>query len=509
MAGCAEKDPEAEKQRIEAEVQAQLEQAEELLFGGQTGQAIAILEALDLEYPNRYDVIEQLAYAYNDLPDPVMAAMYFDQAYTLDPSRKEIALFAARAHEAGGNSQGAIEAYELYLEAEPLDAAIWRALATTYQEDGQLRPALEAWQRAFNSGKLKPTVQEAVMLGDLYYSLGILPQAEQWWNYALKLPDADGAHANAKVGQLRLALASEDWAQAEELANAIGEQKLAEAGLGGVPGQLAELREATSGITVPPPPQVVSADELGNVTEGGAPAPDKLGVTEEEIVEEELTEEAVVVPIEPEATAPAETETEEVVVAVVESTNADTTKLAVIVEEEEDVPPVPLAETEAEVPPPPPPPPLPTTLYGLGVLALENGQAEEGIRLLQRSLADEDPNNPQAYYELSRAYFDLGQWRQAQLYATEATRREPANLNYMFQYLRVIQRTMSSQQVMNELIRAQELFPTSPDIALALARGYDFIDQNPRNAMIMYETYLELAPADHPKRAEIEERMGL
>jgi hypothetical protein len=158
----------------------------------------------------------------------------------------------------------------------------------------------------------------------------------------------------------------------------------------------------------------------------------------------------------------------------------------------------PAADTEPEMP-------EPKNEYERGVIAYQEGNFPVAIRHFQMSLANENSQNALTFYDLSRAYYAIGQWQQAELFASEAMRLQPKNIQYRAQYLRAIQKSQSRQRLMEELVAAYEQFPDSPDIALALARGYDKIEQNPRNARVMYETFLELAPPDHPKRAEIEQ----
>lgn len=536
VAACSRNDPAAEQARIDAEVAAQLGTAKNLLFNGNTDQAMRVLEALDTDYPNRPDVLEQLAFASNDLPDHAMAGIYFDRVHELDPTRSDIALFAAEAHSQAGDWAAAADAYAKYLEDEPLDSGAWKRLAQAQRKAGRLQPSLDAWLRAFKAGKTKPNVTEAVELGNLYFELGNQAQANNWWEIALKLPDKDNAHTTALIGQLRLALAREDWTEAELIVALLDDtapNALESNGLGGVRQQLADLRETTR-IEIP---TTTAATELGNATDTTGPA--KLAVIEEEAVVEaddtgtitvDATGDIITIADEADTDTAAITVTEEVITVdetteapaevTVTMTETETiftpgvtttvTKLSIIETEEDDIPPTPLADTETELPEPEPEPepPVEPTLLELGTAALEDQEYPEAIRFLQLSLANEDPNNAMAFYDLSRAYYGIGQWQQAELYASEALRRQPDNLFFMVQYLRVIQKSQTRQRLMQEMVRAHEQFPNSPDIALALARGYDYIEQNPRNARIMYETFLELAPVDHPKRAEIRAYLG-
>ncbi|MDP0497056.1 MAG: tetratricopeptide repeat protein [Verrucomicrobiota bacterium JB024] len=537
VAGCSRSDPAAEQARIDAEVATRLDAAKHLLYNGSIDQAVSALEVLDADHPNRPGVIEQLAFAYAEVPDPAMAAFYFDQAYTLTPSRTDLALFAAQAHTQMKDWPAAAMAYQHYLEGEPMDAGAWKQLAQAQRNAGKLQPSLEAWLRAFKTEKSKPTVTEAVELGSLYYQLGNQAQAGDWWNYALKLPDQDGAHAQARLGLLRLALAREHWAQAEELVANLDAQSPAlidNSDLAGVRRQLADLRAATSGIKPPAASGSIATTGTGSsasaVTPSGtattgsaattgtttaATSSSATGTATTNVADlpdsggSKLVDPADVAPAgQDTVTGPAGVPQEHVISAswgdAGDGTPTDSTEVAVT-EDNTTVAPTPLADGQTPAADTEPEMPAPKNEYERGVIAYQEGNFPAAIRHFQMSLAIENSQNALTFYDLSRAYYAIGQWQQAELFASEAMRLQPKNIQYRAQYLRAIQKSQSRQRLMEELVAAYELFPDSPDIALALARGYDKIEQNPRNARYMYEQFLELAPPDHPKRAEIEE----
>ncbi|MBC2593095.1 tetratricopeptide repeat protein [Ruficoccus amylovorans] len=536
VAGCSRSDPEAERARIDAEVAAQLDTAKAQLYSGNVEQAVRALELLDADHPNRPAVIEQLAFAYLEVPDPAMAAFYFDQAYGLDNTRTDLALFAAQAHSRMKDWNAAATAYQNYLAGEPLDTQAWKELAKAQRAAGKLQPSLDAWLRAFKTSNNKPTCAEAVQLGQLYYELGNQAQAGDWWNYALKMPEQGDGYAQARMGLLRLALTREHWDQAEQLVARLDEQSpalLDNSDLSGVRQQLKDLKAGTS-IKVPGSQAGAASAGTAATATGGtsgsststdttnvADIPDAPGGGAKVIDSEYLAPAGQNLVTEPDGTTtvvasgtPADSTAtgsgEQVLTATWgdagDGTPTDT--VSVVVTEDNTlsaVAPTPLADTESSLPDPEPEMPEAKNEYERGLFAYQEGNYAAAIRHYQLSLANENSENPQTYYDLSRAYYAIGQWQQAELYASEAMRRQPRNLQYRAQYLRTVQKSQSRQRLMIELAKAYEQFPDSPDIALALARGYDKIEQNPRNARIMYETFLQLAPADHAKRAEIEQ----
>ncbi|MGE9294115.1 MAG: hypothetical protein ACQKBW_10920 [Puniceicoccales bacterium] len=520
VAGCSRSDPEAEQARIDAEVATQLDAAKRLLYNGNVDQAVVMLETLDADYPNRPSVIEQLAFAYAEVPDTAMAAFYFDQAYQLESARSDLALFAAQAHASMQDWGAAATAYQNYLDDEPMDASTWKQLAQAQRSAGKVRPSLEAWLRAFKAEKSKPTVTEAVELGNLYYELDNKAQAGDWWNYALKLPNEGDSHAQARLGLLRLALSREHWDQANELVSRLDEQSptlIDTSDLAGIREQLQQLQastviktpssvEHTSTPTATPP---AAASETASASSSDStPATGTMTTNVADLPEggTKVVDSEDVVPAGQDIVTEGNTTTggtDEHVITATWGQGENAGSATVTVDEAEgSVAPTPLAAPETDNQPEMP---QASNEYERGIIAYQEGNFPAAVRHFQLSLANENIESAPTYYELSRAYYAIGQWQQAELYASEAMRRQPRNIQYRAQYLRSIQKSQTRQRLMEELVAAYEAFPDSPDIALALARGYDKIEGNPRNARIMYETFLDMAPPEHPKRAEIEE----
>jgi tetratricopeptide (TPR) repeat protein len=105
--------------------------------------------------------------------------------------------------------------------------------------------------------------------------------------------------------------------------------------------------------------------------------------------------------------------------------------------------------------------------------------------------------------QLSLAYRLDGQAKNAETTALEATRLAPQTIDYTLDYLRVIQRTKKPEDFLAELETTYDRFPSSPEIALSLARGYERINGNNSSAIVLYERFIQLAP-NHPLRKEAE-----
>ena len=104
---------------------------------------------------------------------------------------------------------------------------------------------------------------------------------------------------------------------------------------------------------------------------------------------------------------------------------------------------------------------------------------------------------------LSKVYLIDGQAKNAATTALEATRLAPENIQYLLDYLRVVQRVKKAADFIKELEIAYDRFPNSPELTLSLARGYLRVGGNDYAAGILYRRFIEMAP-DHPLRPEAE-----
>ena len=73
----------------------------------------------------------------------------------------------------------------------------------------------------------------------------------------------------------------------------------------------------------------------------------------------------------------------------------------------------------------------------------------------------------------------------------------------VLQFIRAAQRTMEGERLLREMERAYRDFPNQPEIILVLARAYRDA-ANQRNARLLYQKFLEIVPADHPSRGDVE-----
>lgn len=510
LTGCGPSEAEKAAARQEAIAEG-VDSANRLLYGGQPDAALAALEALDQEYPNEPEILEALAFAYATKPDHALAAFYFDTVVQLDPSRADLALYAARSHSETGDLPAAIDAYGLYLQENPEDAGAWQALARSLASENRRKPALDAFLEATRRSGSNPGGRDSATIGRLYLDLGNAAQAQRWSTAALQLPAEDDSRQRALLTLIELDLSEKRWAEAENRIaqlDKIDPQALEQSTLAPARQELAAWRQERATLQK----QLTEAKIAENrkrfeATQAARNNP------EDEPTEPTVTADAP----EPggsdgsgETLSPADPSPADGANKLPLTTAMDGVPAALDPDGTATIEPTPLADADDEPEPlEPSPGEAPSGEPSLAEQAGEayaEGDYPQAARLYQAALAAE-PNSAPLYYELSRAYYQMQSWPQAELYAAEAQRRAPDNLRYAVNFLRAVQRAQPPERLMSELIRAKQRFPDSPDVTLALARGYERIYNNRRNAIFLYEDFLTLAP-NHPQADGVRTRLA-
>ena len=151
-----------------------------------------------------------------------------------------------------------------------------------------------------------------------------------------------------------------------------------------------------------------------------------------------------------------------------------------------------------------PPPPTSRSLLLEARELKAAGNYNSSILNFRQSLAIND-REASTWNELSETLELDGQLRYAEATSLEAIRRDTLNITYTHQLLNILSQDENLFRYFRELKNAKEKFPYSPEITLSLARGYNNIINNPHNAIIFYEEFLQMAP-NHPQwqKANIE-----
>lgn len=489
-----------------------LEKAEEARQEGNLAQSIQILANLDERFPGNADVLESLGFAYEAEPDPFNAAIALQQAVEADPERTYLLESVAENYAAVGDYPSARTAYERYLEDFPSDGEATMALADLYREANQIESAVDAYLRGYNLLERPLRGEEAVVLGDLFFQLGNYPRAENFYQVALE--GGDLSELPALFGMLKINIANTNWAVAERVVQRLDEEypgALDASELYTVREDIADWKEARRRFEEEQQAQeLASRENLENRLNQDLAAPPEQSPTrppqdsESSDPPQDTEAETATTPNqsddpneEPPTDPTADRETTE--------ENPRGGKLVVVDPEEDDDANVLEFFPQDDTPVPPPPTGLAGDIAQARQLR-QDGVFSESVRLLWKVLG-RDPSRPDAWFELSKTYLANNEAAAAETASLEAMRLDPANTAYVLHHFDVIRESRGRAVVIRELRLAQERFPDNPEILFELARGYDEIASDPRNAAFLYNRFLDDYP-NHPLAPEVRTKLA-
>lgn len=488
-----------------------IDQADAQMAEGDPAGAIATLEDAEQEFPAHPELIEALAFAYLETEDWALAAVFFEALIQQQPERPDLLLYAARALEAQDQSPQAAAKYQAYLEQRPDDAISRKQLVNLYLADGQLAEAWQQWRQVQQTQHPPPSYQEMLDFAKLGLRVRRHAEAAEAFQSLLNRHDlSPELRKAAHLGLLEARLRLRDWEAAWEAMQALDADfpnHLDQSNLAHVRSELDAWR-----MDHPlPEPITEVAPETPVATEPPEPVP----------------------PVEPETpVAEAEPVTEVAVNNGPDSIVVNDQPYAgnrpsgsIYINDQPYAPPAeeaePLAEETTPAPAETPAEPSPEPDFSArefaqqGLLAYQQERFAEAAQAYAAALG-QDATQPAYAFGASRAYFALGQMEDAEITAEESVRLEaalaeaeqrPAEAHYTHHYLRVIQKSRPSHRLLVELIKAQQAFPGDPLITLGLARAYDLIQRDSRQATRLYERFLQLAP-NHPEAANVRARLA-
>ncbi len=423
--------------------------ANENLSSGNTEQAILLLEDLLKSNPGHSAILENLAFAYAQSGSHEMAAFYFQETANSGPNRNHFLLYAAEALRQSGKLPQAVESYEKYLAEHANSPVEWKKLGQLQETLNNSGKAVESY---LQSQRLKPTGENAIRIGQLFRGMNNQAQANHWFQVAFEA--SDGAQGEALLGLLAGAILNENFERAEDLIQQLDS---------GFPGLLDNS------------PLAQRRQEL----EQWRSRQDELQrqLQEQERIARELQEKAA-------------------------HREAEATALTAAREKEEEEAKKKMEAVRLEAPPPP----SASGFLQKARSSLAAGNPEEAIKNYWASLKLDD-NPAEVWHELSDLLLKEGKNGLAEATALETIRREPKSTLYTMHYLKVAQITKEPDQFMEELIYANHKIPDSPDITLALARGYKIIKNSYREAAFLYRNFLEQAP-NHPESSQAQEELA-
>ena len=206
LAGCSS--PEEKKA-------AQIKEAHHLAEGGDSAQALELLETLSAQYPNDIEILNSIGQIYAAEGDTSMAAFFLEQAYLQAPDDIERLFQAYQSLEAAKQPAGHLLETLSTQAPEAMTPDLWIRLGQIRHAENKLQASLDAYLKGVDPEKAKPSSEVAASIGQLFVKVGNLPQAEAWLEMAA---DSDDPNAlTALFGLLEINLRQEDWAGAEAI----------------------------------------------------------------------------------------------------------------------------------------------------------------------------------------------------------------------------------------------------------------------------------------------------
>lgn len=447
------------------------------LENSEVRKAISILEQLEQDYPNRPQVLENLAFAFIKAEEYFEGAFYFNQLAQRFPENADYYLYAAQAWLNAGDLESAIKDYEIYLLENQDDWNTWQKIGDLYLETNQTSKAIHAYS---NSSEIKFNPELDLKAALLANKSGNLRQAEEGYERLL-VAEEDNIAKQAHIGLIQIKHKRRQWEEVERLMKTV-EKRF---------------------------PEALDSPEI---TQTSADYKKFKSANEEEeskIKEEEERRKRLVDQQRQRA--------EELLAARRAALQPTPTQEEAFVQDDLVIPPSQLAidgvvtTAEPEVASPPPVTVAPAFSSGFQV-ALNNARKTASLNSQTAVARYWDAINIGdetgiAFYELSRLYYNRSEFSEAEMTSLEALRRDQSNNRYLMTYLTVIKKTKAKPDVVAEIRKYRNLYPKNADLILLLARTYAEPGGDPVAARSLYDLFFQTAP-NHPEtdRARYEVR---
>lgn len=168
LAGCST--PEEKKAQ-------QLSEARELTEQGAYDEALTLLEAISLEYPNDLDVLKLQGKNYALQGDHTSAAFFLSEAQSKDPENVELLYETYQSLVKANQPSGAMLEKLAALSGASMTKALWLRLGEYRAAQNQNESALNAYLKGVDPDKEKPSPDTAAAIGQLFASLDNKAQA--------------------------------------------------------------------------------------------------------------------------------------------------------------------------------------------------------------------------------------------------------------------------------------------------------------------------------------------
>lgn len=520
---------------VEQHIQDRIQFAQQLFKKGELEESLSILEELNQEHSTHLDITEALAYQYFTHKNYGLAASCYEQVYKLCPDNTIALLFAAQSQVELGNYDAAANYYSIYLQHNAQDQLIWKNLALAKIQTQDHKAALNAYLKAFNLDRSKITGGDHLKIAQLHLDLNNTYKAQEFYTYALKtdttrqeallgLIQVDVDKLNWKGAKAKLAMLdsldpqSIEKYSAQHLRSQIdlyGEKPLVAKGEGHALSLIdKEFLLSSSGTkeSIENVPLSNEQEHLDKDESSASISVQTVGINpkigKKRVALAQLTAPKIKLSDEkPLALADAFPfyKKEEI------SSNMTLSQCDISLSEEKEDAAIlneslVLAKEEAL-----------SYQNDTEVMVFQDiinqaqqlqldGQYTQAIQSYWKAIGLEG-NNSEVWSKIANAYLHENQLQEAEMAALEAIKNTPNSIAYMFQYLKIIERSQSTNRFIQELHKARVLFPKVPELTLALARAYEHYQDNSENAIQFYTEFLKQAGTEHVKRQEAKDAL--
>lgn len=404
-----------------------------------------------------------------------LAAFRFEEALAKGASTA-LAKEAAQAHYLSRDEEAAIQRFHQYLSSGVNDPGSQLRYARLLAKKGNTTESINAFFKASEEA----SADDCQLMGNLFLSKKLLPQAKHWFEESIRRNEETSA--TPLWGLLQVAIAQGKESDAETMILAIEKHHsgyLEKTDLSSYCANLLKRRRLGDLIARGIDSRKSSITELASVLLAGNLTPKKLPSPPVTSSGPKLSSTFVL--DDGSQNLENESSIEKDLSPPFNSSYATTMSLA-------DAFASPLEnvkEPEGAIESP----------LDLGLTAFSQGQ--HTIALVHaRDVLKSEPKNSAAWVLCSQAHFQLGEIDAAEMTILEAIRHDPMNVETRLEYLRIARETLASDRYLQELEKSRELFPDSVDILWELARRYHVVEKMPVTASILYQKVLEKAPTE-------------
>tara|TARA_B100001964_G_C14212310_1_gene591059 strand:- start:180 stop:1589 length:1410 start_codon:yes stop_codon:yes gene_type:complete len=460
-----------------------LDRASLKIVSGKAEEAVVLLESLNREFPENTEALELLGLARSEIGDYLEAAFWYEQVAGLHPNGTPFLKLAGECYELAGEDASANLAYSAYVSRETNDGHVWHKLYQLRSRAAR-KPGLPEPDRkqletealnAILKAKGAATAEEALEIARLFRKKNILPEAEFWFEAVSTNPQGD--QRGALLGLLEVYLARKDDDKAETTAQLLNkrfpEAIDEDAPLATKVTQLLAKRHAATFFVLKHDPEGRPTSELFAALEQGV----EPTVVPSGKLSLENTNHGATDPKPPDSN--------------------DSVPLAALF----GFKPSPASSS---------PPEQNATQPDKATDFLERAELAllaknyRGAERFLKEVIKETPANATAWFLRSRTHLLDGENEKAEMYATEAVRLAPDDLEIRLHYIESARSVLSARHFLRELNEAHEQFPQSLDFLWQLAQQFHVVEGKTAVAAILYRRFLNTAPPNHPMRERVQ-----